>query len=100
MIDVSNGRPIHRSRPYKFLKKIKKDLHIPDEVSISPHKFRHTYATECLNNGASLEFIRRTLGHTNITTTQRYLHLNTKNLQDEHQACNPMHKIRAPGTYM
>ena len=98
IIDIQTGRKIHRTRLYKLLRKVKEDLQIPNDISISPHKFRHTYATTCLNNGASLEFIRRTLGHTNISTTQRYLHLDQDVLRKEHDMYNPMQKIRATGT--
>lgn len=46
----------------------------------SPHVLRHTYATILVNNDTNLEFIRITLGHTNLNTTKRYLHYNTNNL--------------------
>ena len=40
-----------------------------------PHRLRHSYATDLLRRGASLEEVRRLLGHAAITTTVRYLHL-------------------------
>lgn len=41
-----------------------------------PHMLRHTYASILINNDTNLEFVRLTMGHTNLTTTQRYLHYN------------------------
>lgn len=46
----------------------------------SPHMLRHTYATILVNENTNLEFIRCTLGHSNLTTTKRYLHQNQENL--------------------
>ena len=51
------------------LKKLKRKLGLPKEVNLSFHKLRHSYATYCLENGASLEFARKTLGHHNLTIT-------------------------------
>lgn len=61
--------------------------------SISPHKWRHTYATMCLQNGANLEFVRKTLGHSNLQTTQKYLHLEREHLQKEHKSYSPLNKL-------
>ena len=61
--------------------------------SISPHKWRHTYATMCLQNGANLEFVRKTLGHSNLQTTQKYLHLERGNLSKQHKSFSPLAKL-------
>ncbi|XMB67735.1 tyrosine-type recombinase/integrase [Mycoplasmatota bacterium zrk1] len=75
------------------LRKLKRKLGLPGEVNLSFHKLRHSYATYCLENGASLEFVRKTLGHHNLTITQKYLHLSTYKLQEEHMQTSPINTI-------
>ena len=68
----------------------KKDLKIPDNVSICPHKFRHTYASTCLNNGADIFHVLKLLGHTSLRMTQRYTHKKKNILKNEHERYSPM----------
>lgn len=54
--------------------------------NITPHKWRHTFATNFLRKGGDLETLRMLLGHTNLKTTQKYLHLNQQDIRKTYQA--------------
>ena len=54
-----------------------------------PHRLRHTFATEYLRAGGDLYRLSRILGHSNVRTTERYLHLVTDDLVAEHRRISP-----------
>jgi integrase/recombinase XerD len=56
---------------------------------ISPHTFRHSFATHLVEGGADLRVLQEMLGHTVIITTQIYSHLDKTTLKEEHKANHP-----------
>lgn len=61
---------------------------------MSAHKLRHTYATLSLKNGGNLEYIRRTLGHNDIKTTQIYLELSDSDIEEAHNRFSPLSNLQ------
>ena len=76
----SRGAQISRQMVFLIIKEIVKKAGI--QKNISPHSFRHSFATHLLQNGADLRFIQEMLGHSSITTTEIYTHLNTEELHE------------------
>ena len=76
----SRGAQISRQMVFLVIKEIVKKAGI--QKNISPHTFRHSFATHLLQNGADLRFIQEMLGHSSITTTEIYTHLNTEELHE------------------
>src|SRR5699024_9497267 len=59
------------------------------QKKISPHTFRHSFATHLLKNGADLRAIQQMLGHESITTTEIYVHLDRTHLQEVMEKYHP-----------
>jgi integrase/recombinase XerD len=62
---------------------LKKRYQIQD--NITPHKWRHTFATQFLRRGGNLETLRMLLGHSNLKTTQKYLHLSEVDIRQHYR---------------
>lgn len=72
------GRQLTRAMVFTIIKDLAVKINL--NKSISPHTFRHSFATHLLENGADLRSIQLMLGHESITTTEIYVHLDRKHL--------------------
>tara|TARA_B100000902_G_scaffold22770_1_gene27519 strand:- start:969 stop:1868 length:900 start_codon:yes stop_codon:yes gene_type:complete len=74
------GSKISRNMIFIIIKKIAQKLNL--EKKISPHTFRHSFATHMIEGGADLRAVQEMLGHESITTTEIYTHLNKEYLRE------------------
>ena len=80
------GKQLTRAMIFTIIKELAVAINL--NKSISPHTFRHSFATHLLENGADLRAIQLMLGHESITTTEIYVHLDRKHLS---QVINTFH---------
>lgn len=73
---------MNRAAAYYKIKKAMVEAGYPNAY---PHSLRHTFTTTMLRNGATLSHVQRLLGHSNISTTQRYEHLLTDDIRKAHK---------------
>lgn len=62
------------------------------QKEVTPHVFRHTFATELLNNGVDIRYLQELLGHSSISTTQVYTHVSKAFLKDVYMNTHPLAK--------
>lgn len=74
------GRQLTRAMIFTIIKKLAEKINL--NKVISPHTFRHSFATHLLENGADLRAIQLMLGHESITTTEIYMHVDRSHLRD------------------
>ena len=72
------GKPLTRAMIFTIVKRLAVKAGI--KKTISPHTFRHSFATHLLENGANLRAIQQMLGHESITTTEVYTHIDKTHL--------------------
>lgn len=72
------GKQLTRAMVFTIIKDLAAKIQL--KKTISPHTFRHSFATHLLENGADLRAIQMMLGHESITTTEVYVHLDRKHL--------------------
>lgn len=81
------GNKLTRAMIFTIVKQLSKRAGI--DKKISPHTFRHSFATHLLENGADLRAIQQMLGHESITTTEVYMHIDRKHLRQVIEQFHP-----------
>ena len=81
------GRKLSRVMIFMIIKELAKQAGITK--NISPHTFRHSFATHLVEGGADLRAVQEMLGHESITTTEIYTHLDREYLRDTLQRFHP-----------
>lgn len=86
-----HGRQLTRAMIFTIVRQTAANAGI--EKKVSPHTFRHSFATHLLENGADLRSIQLMMGHENITTTEVYMHLDIQHISKSLQAFHPRGEI-------
>ena len=80
-LSFKRGRKLSRITVFHIVKVLAENAGITKEIS--PHTFRHSFATHLLEGGANLRAIQEMLGHESIATTEIYTHLDNSRLREE-----------------
>jgi integrase/recombinase XerD len=83
----ARGRPLTRVGAWQIVRRLVRASGIRRKVT--PHTFRHTFATHLLDRGADLRAVQEMLGHADIATTQIYTHVDAPYLRAEHRRFHP-----------
>ncbi len=81
------GKPLTRQAVWKFIRKYVQLAGLSKKVS--PHKFRHSFATHLLAEGADLRAVQAMLGHADLSTTEIYTHVASNHMQRVHKQSHP-----------
>lgn len=86
----ARGKPLSRMGVWKIIQKYAHAAGLATHVS--PHTFRHSFATHLLEGGADLRIVQEMLGHANIVTTEIYTHVDREYLKEVHRTFHPRNR--------
>ncbi|MEM9469857.1 MAG: tyrosine recombinase XerC [Pseudomonadota bacterium] len=84
------GKRLNQGVAQKAMRDLRRALNLPETAT--PHALRHSFATHLLQNGANLREIQELLGHSSLSTTQRYTDVNGEELMRIYKAAHPRAK--------
>lgn len=89
----ARGRRITRQAVFNIVSEYSERVGLS---GLHPHTLRHSFATHMLEGGADLRTIQEILGHSDISTTQIYTHVDRSHIRDEYLTCHPRARLRPP----
>lgn len=83
----STGFRLQNKTIRKVINEVVERIELPKKVT--PHVFRHSFATHLIENGADLRVVQELLGHAGISNTQIYTHISMKHMKEVYEAAHP-----------
>ena len=83
----ARGKQLNQGVAQKAMRDLRGSLGLPENAT--PHAFRHSFATHLLQNGANLREIQELLGHSSLSTTQRYTEVNAEEMLNTYKSAHP-----------